>query len=124
MAAVHNVHVNSLECSLKWTYLNAIVINSIPVIHSWTGLLAISDRSRCKGILLEYADVHVISCCDKLCLRSKIENWHKLPVKPKSYTESLVVEVVAAAVTVVLTVVEVVGSVSGFISGSGWGLGG
>lgn len=65
--------------------------------------------------------MHVISCCDKLCLKSKIENWHKLTVKQKSYTESLVDEVVAAAVTVVLTVV---GSVSGFVSGSGWGLGG
>lgn len=63
--------------------------------------------------------MHVISCFDKLCLKSTIENWHKLTVKLNSYTESLVVEVVAVAVTVVLTMVEVVGSVSGFASGSG-----
>lgn len=63
--------------------------------------------------------MHVISCFDKLCLKSTIENWRKLTVKLNSYTESLVVEVVAVAVTVVLTVVEVVGSVSGFASGSG-----
>lgn len=53
LAAVHNVHVNSLECFLKLTYLNAIVINGIPVVYSWTLLLAISDRNRSKGILLK-----------------------------------------------------------------------
>lgn len=126
LAAVHSVHVNSLERLLKLTHLNAIFVNSIPVIRSWTLLLAISDRNRSKGILLKLSMQTCTSfhASIKLCLQSKIENWLELTVKLNSYTESLVVEVVAVAVTVVPTVVEVVASVSDFVSGSGWGLGG
>lgn len=92
-------------------------MNSIPVI-SLMHFAACHFRQK-QVILVEYADAHVLSCFE-----STIEDWHKLTVKLNSYTESLVVEVVAVAVRVVLTVVEVVGSVSGFVSGSGWGLGG
>lgn len=52
------------------------------------------------------------------------EQNRKTGIKPKSYTESLFMGVVAVAVMVVLTVVEVAGTVSGFGSGSGWGNGG